>query len=175
MPAWVCACVCVCECQLCPQARQLAKIYTCVHAWGMFTLCVCVCVWASLPVDCTNTYTVCPSPPHLEKSTHLPPNGKSMCRQCVQRGSSCATHTYSHSLSRFLHSNHSTIIIIPFIILVQRSVNVLMTLEWVLHFCCWFRRLTLNCAYYLYIRNQLTISFVYYCAVAPNSVKIAVN
>lgn len=141
---------------------QLAKIYTCVHAWGMFALRVCVCAWEHhfRLTALTHTQSVSlPLLPPLEKSTHLPPNGKSMCRQCVQWGSSCATH--NHSLSRFLHSNHSAIIIIIVIILVQRSVNVLMTLEWVLHFCCWFRRLTLNCAYYLYIRNQLTISFVY--------------
>lgn len=160
MPAWVCACACVRASFAHKPVDQNLHVRACLRY--VRPACVCVCVGASLPVDCTNTYTVCLSPPllpPLEKSTHLPPNGKSMCRQCVQWGSSCATH--NHSLSRFLHSNHSAIIIIIVIILVQRSVNVLMTLEWVLHFCCWFRRLTLNCAYYLYIRNQLTISFVY--------------
>lgn len=91
---------------------------------------VCVCAWEHhfrlTALTHTQSVSLLPSSAPLEKSTHLPPNGKSMCRQCVQRGSSCATH--NHSLSRFLHSNHSTIIIIV-IILVQRSVNVLMTLE----------------------------------------------
>lgn len=164
MPAWVCACACACVCVRASFAHKPVGQNLHVRACLRYVrpACVCVCAWEHhfRLTALTHTQSVSlPLLPPLEKSTHLPPNGKSMCRQCVQRGSSCATH--NHSLSRFLHSNHSAIIIIIVIILVQRSVNVLMTLEWVLHFCCWFRRLTLNCAYYLYIRNQLTISFVY--------------
>lgn len=169
MPAWVCGCVCACQPR--PQASWPKSTRACMlEVCSSSVCCVCMCAWEHHFRLTALTHTQSVS---LLPSSSPPWRSQLICRlmanQCaanVSNGAAAVPHTHNHSLSRFLQSNHSTIIIIipipiPFIILVQRSVNVLMTLEWVLHFCCCFRRLTLNCAYYLYIRNQLTISSPY--------------
>lgn len=106
MPAWVCACacVCVCACQLRPQASWPKSTRACMLEVCSSCVCVCVCVGTSLLVDCTNTYTVCLSPPLL-----APWRSQLICRlmanQCaanVSNGAAAVPHTITVSLGSFI-------------------------------------------------------------------------
>lgn len=68
-------------------------------------VCVCVCVGTSLPVDCTNTYTVCLSHPLLRPLWRSQLICRLMANQCaanVSNGAAAVPHTITVSLGSFI-------------------------------------------------------------------------